>query len=146
LKAPELFGDFTALGGKRWEDLYAYSLEGIAEIIVIDYEKVHSLYLWVSETKEKSDFSEFLASSIPGFASWLMSSKEKISKLFTEKRFVAGTVIANEGTVQKEAFIIKSGQCKIVSSGIPKLFEEEDDDQDIKVVWEHLSNNKGYFS
>ena len=99
LTAPELFGDMSAVGGKSWTDLYAYAFEGDVELLVLDYEKVHHLYQKVSEYKERSDFTEFLSISIPGFASRLSSSKEKISKLFYEKKFVAGTAIAVEGHV-----------------------------------------------
>lgn len=97
LKPPELFGDLSAVGGHTWGDLYAYAFEGSVEILSFDYDKVHHLFQRVSENREKSDFTEFLSVSIPGFASRLSSSKEKISKLFYEKKFVAGTVIAIEG-------------------------------------------------
>lgn len=53
----------------------------------------------MSENWDRSDFTEFLSISIPGFASWLLSSKEKISKMFVEEWFVAGTAIAVEGHV-----------------------------------------------
>lgn len=68
-------------------------------MIVIDYDKVHHLYEKMSENWDWTDFTEFLSISIPGFASRLLSSKDKISKMFTEEWFVAGTAIAVEGHV-----------------------------------------------
>jgi hypothetical protein len=49
--------------------------------------------------------------------------------------------------VLKKAFIIKQGTCKIVSSGIPKLITDEEENDDVIVTRENLKNkNNGFFS
>ena len=70
-----------------------------------------------------------------------------MTQMFTEKTFLAGHVIAQEGEPLTEAYIIQQGQCKLISTGIPRLFNEEDDEDDeIRETRTILANNKGYFS
>ena len=106
---PELFGDCSALGWDTWNGLYAYAFEGPADLISIDYSLLKAFYKRVTETREKIDFTDFLNIAIPGFSGRLLSSKEKIGKCFFERKFVAGTIIANEGAILNEAYIIKKG-------------------------------------
>lgn len=97
LQVGEMFGNFSSIGQEQWKDLYVYAYEGQAEVISIDNSSLEKYYQTVIESKDRSEFSEFLTLTVPGFSGRLISSKEKISKCFYEKWFTAGAILASEG-------------------------------------------------
>lgn len=97
LQVGEMFGNFSSIGQDSWKDLYVYAYEGQAEVISIDNSQMEKYYLTVVESKDRSEFSEFLTLAVPGFSGRQIVSKEKISKCFYEKKFNAGAIIAPEG-------------------------------------------------
>ncbi len=65
---------------------------------------------------------------------------------FVQKSYVAGQVLIRENTVLTEAFIIKVGQCKIVSSSIFNDNDEEDFENYEEDPSKTGKTDKGYFS
>lgn len=144
---PEMFGNLSVFNGDAWGELYVYSTEEDTEVIIVDQKKTAEHVGKVAENKENSDLIAILDQAIPGFASRLNSNKAKMAQLFTAKQFIGSQTIAQQGEILNEAFIVTKGKCKIISTGIPRLFEDEGEAQPlIENVRVNLANNKGYFS
>jgi len=62
---------------------------------------------------------QYLELRIPCFKAKIQSNKLKIAVAFQEKRFNAGCTVISEGTPIKEIYLIKEGECKIVSQKMP---------------------------
>jgi len=66
---PEIFGDFSSIGNEQWNpEIYVYAFEGPADVICIDNAMLSEYYSTLVKSKDRSEFTEFLTLTIPGFS------------------------------------------------------------------------------
>lgn len=84
----------------------------------------------------------FLAESIPGFKFRTSSHKERIASCFHIKVFNPGHYLVKEGEKSDFAYLVRKGECRIVSHQIPLIMSQRmKNKKQSKVV-----NANGYFS
>jgi hypothetical protein len=60
-----------------------------------------------------------LKKSIQGYEFISQAGKDRISLCFKQKQFCAGSLIIHEGWAHETAYIIRSGNCKLISTRNP---------------------------
>ena len=75
----------------------------------------------VEEIQENSRLAEFLDQVVPGVKNLGQAGKERVLGLFRKVQFKSGEYLLREGEVCQAAFIIESGECKMISMKNPGI-------------------------
>lgn len=114
----EVFGYTKKLNRVPWVPATVTAVEDCS-IVSISRRKFSKLMKVVLDLTENSRLIEFLVKSVPGVKQLGQAGKEKILTYFTKLWFKPGDLIIEEGTLCDFAFVIESGECKLVSNKNP---------------------------
>ena len=116
----DLFGYTSIFTKKPWIPARVTAKENSA-IVSISRANLKRLMKVVEEIQENSQLAEFLDQVVPGVKNLGQAGKERVLGLFRKVQFKSGEYLLREGEVCQAAFIIESGECKMISMKNPGI-------------------------
>jgi CRP-like cAMP-binding protein len=110
----EIFGYTVYFNKKPWVPCQV-TVKDPGFIVSIPRASIKSLMKEVASFQEKIKLLEFLMKTVPGVKQLGQASKEKIAGLFELFQFKTGEILIKEGTISEFAYIVKEGECQLVS-------------------------------
>jgi CRP-like cAMP-binding protein len=114
----EIFGCTKKLLKKPWVASTVTATED-SSIVSIPRRNFKRLVKEIFEVIESQKLLEFLIKSVPGIKQLGQAGKEKVLTYFEKVYFKAGDLVIQEGILCDHAFVIETGECKLVSSKNP---------------------------
>ena len=116
----DIFGYTSIFTKKSWIPGKVSAKEN-STLVSISRENLKKLMQNVEEIQENSRLIEFLAQSVPGVKQLGQAGKDRILSFFQKIQFKSGEYLLREGEVCDYAYIIESGECKLVSIKNPGI-------------------------
>lgn len=114
----EVFGYTKRLNGKKWIPSTVTAVED-SSVVVVPRVEFKRLVKNIFEVIDNNKLLEFLIRAVPGIRQLGQAGKEKTLTYFEKVFFKPGDLIIQEGTICEDAFVIETGECKLVSSKNP---------------------------
>ena len=150
LKPGEVFGGIHLLDKDQWEPSFVYPLED-SKVAFIAAPDVTGIISNMKRLKEAQDRAQFLTVTMPLLVNQLSTVKESVLNMFTKVAIPHGREILTNYQPIKSAYIIATGQCRIISHKTPtqvsaNLSSDYQAIQEAQARKHKVINNKGYFS
>lgn len=128
LKYASIFGDEYELSGKKWRPQFVVACEEQTKLFILDSETVVKINKKLNEGDKYKEQVNFLKQPIYGFEKISAMARSRIIRCLTEKKMYPGMKLVEEGKSYNSAFIIKQGECVLMSTRNPyySKFQTED--------------------
>lgn len=116
-------GNFQALSDKRWKPVDVVAIEDNSSAAIFSADALISL---MNEENSNAQFKALLAFLIEAITTFDQLSghfRERLCRFFKERVFLPGFEIIQEGATPTSAFLVKEGECAIMSRQNPVYYQ-----------------------
>eukprot|EP00347_Sterkiella_histriomuscorum_P015136 403358183 len=115
----DCFGQYYSLTGSKWRPSFVMAIKDDTMILRTPVAKIDQMLNKINSSEQHKQLLSFLNQTIFGFDRISAAARDKVARCFVEKQFYPGQKLIKEGESQNSAFIIKEGECVLLSKQNP---------------------------
>ncbi|CDW85500.1 UNKNOWN [Stylonychia lemnae] len=148
----DCFGQYYSLTGSKWRPSFVLVIKDETMILRAPVTKIDQILNKINSSEQHKQLLSFLADTIFGFDKISAAAKDKIARCFNEKQFYPGQKLIREGDIHNTAYIIKEGDCVLMSNQNPSDIRFNEEGKPVPKILKGLATlkqdqkKKGYMS